>query len=56
MIEELGEILGQTLTLVPHSELDEVNKLFKASPVTHTNVRYGVEINLILVMLIRQFF
>src|SRR3989344_8830090 len=32
IIEELGEILGQTLTLVPHSELDEVNKLFKASP------------------------
>src|SRR3989344_4574113 len=48
IIEELGEILGQTLTLVPHSELDEVNKLFKASPVTHTNVRYGASPLLLL--------
>ncbi|MDO8669042.1 MAG: phosphoglycerate kinase, partial [Candidatus Buchananbacteria bacterium] len=31
IVEELGEILGQTLTLVPHSELGEVNKLFEVS-------------------------
>jgi phosphoglycerate kinase len=31
--EQIGEILGQTLTLVPFSELAAVGKLFEASPV-----------------------
>jgi len=31
VVEELGEILGQTLTLVPHSELGGVHKLFEVS-------------------------
>lgn len=31
--EEISEILGQTLTLVPHSELGNVNLLFKECPV-----------------------
>lgn len=33
ILEEIGEILGQTLTLVPHSELTEIDNLFKAANV-----------------------
>jgi len=33
LVEQIGEILGQTLTLVPLSELDSLDNLFNASPI-----------------------
>lgn len=33
IVKEIEEILGQTLTLVPHSELDSLDRLFKTCPV-----------------------
>ncbi|MEK7151138.1 MAG: phosphoglycerate kinase [Patescibacteria group bacterium] len=33
IVEQIGEVLGQTITLVPHSELSEVGKLFEVADV-----------------------
>jgi len=33
LVEQIGEILGRTLTLVPLSELDSLDNLFNASPI-----------------------
>src|SRR3989344_1851904 len=33
VVEQLGEILGHTFTLVPHAELDSAGKLFGRCPV-----------------------
>ncbi|OGN19050.1 MAG: phosphoglycerate kinase [Candidatus Yanofskybacteria bacterium RIFCSPLOWO2_02_FULL_45_10] len=32
LVEEVGETLGEIVTLVPHNELSEVHKLFEAGP------------------------
>ncbi|MBI2670209.1 MAG: phosphoglycerate kinase [Candidatus Yanofskybacteria bacterium] len=43
IVEELGEILGQTLTLVPHSELDGINPERGREGTQRASALYGVD-------------